>query len=118
MKSHIIFLSITVACVSHTVSASEKDTYRGFLVVAPEVETFQPCGSTSPLWLDIDLSSRAPVERRYRELITRPYEKTFAVLVGSPGPKLDCGFCENYEGSFKVQKILEHRRATQTECTQ
>lgn len=103
---------------SSNVLAGEVKTYEGFLIIAPEVEIFRPCGSKTEFWLDYEVTTRESMTKRYRELTTRPYEETYAVLVGSLEPKLDCGFCENYEGSFKVTKVLEHRRATSSECKQ
>lgn len=117
MKTKIpLFTFALIAAASSLAAGSEPKTYTGFLVIAPEVEVFQPCGSKTELWLDYDLITREPIARKYSELAKRPYEKTFAILSGVPGPKLDCGFCENYPGSFKVLKVLEHRHAKSTDC--
>lgn len=116
MSNRFRILVFTLLAASFNAMAAEVKTYEGFLVIAPEVEVFRPCGSKTDLWLDYDLATREPMTKRYRELITKPYEETYVVLLGSIGPKLDCGFCDHYEGSFKVTKVLEHRRATGSVC--
>ena len=117
MKTNIQILTfVLVATVSLVSKGSEPKTYEGFLVIAPEVEVFQPCGSKAELWLDYDQKTREPMAKKYRELAKKPYEATFAVLSGYPGPKLDCGFCENFEGSFKVLKVIEQRRVRSADC--
>jgi hypothetical protein len=90
--------------------------YRGHLVIAPEVEVFRPCGSKKPLWLDYSSEMRAPMFRRYMELRKEPYEETYAVLRGTLGPRLDCGFCEHFQGSFKVLEVIEQRRDGPANC--
>ena len=117
MKSRVAIFVLLFAPLLSSASG-DQDTFKGFLVIAPEVEVFRPCGSESSLWLDFDLSPREPIAQKYLDLATTPYEETFAVLIGKPGPKLDCGFCEAYSGSFKVHQVLEHRRAVPTDCDQ
>jgi hypothetical protein len=118
MSNRLGILALTLLAASFNVTAAELKTYDGFLVIGPEVEVFRPCGSKTYLWLDYDPTTSEPMMKRYRELATKPYEETYAVLVGSIGPKLDCGFCDHYDGSFRVAKFLEQRRATTTVCKQ
>ena len=118
MNIHHFLLASILSVASFNILTEEVKTYEGFLVIAPEVEIFRPCGTKAELWLDYELTSREPMASRHGELITKPYEETYTVLLGSLGQKLDCGFCENYEGSFKVAKVLEHRRSTSSECKQ
>jgi hypothetical protein len=113
---HCIFV-VALLYHSHGIAVEEPKTYKGFLVIAPEAESFRPCGSATYLWLDYELeSTRHPIAKRYRELATTPYEETYAVLIGTIGPKLDCGFCDSYEGSFEVKKAVEQRRVTSQVC--
>lgn len=107
----VLFLGL-----SSSQAEEEIRSYQGFLVLAPEVDTFTPCGSKEPLWLDLPKGAWEPLAKQYKKLAKKPYEGTYAVLIGKTGPKLDCGFCENYTGSFKVIKIVEHRIAKSTDC--
>lgn len=40
-----------------------------------------------------------------------------ARLVGEAGPQLDCGFCESYEGSFRVDEVVALRRGRPDDCS-
>jgi hypothetical protein len=118
MRAAIYILAIASVFFPARPSHAEESekTYEGFLILAPEVDTFTPCGSKDSLWLDLPDGTWEPLAKQYRKLVKEAYEGTYAVLIGKPGPKLDCGFCENYPGSFKVVKVLEHRRAKATDC--
>ena len=106
-----------VAIVGCACAAPEgESTYRGYLVIDPEVETFRPCDSDAPLWLDYTSEVRAPLFARYQELKTRPYDEVYVEFKGVPGPPLDCGFCEDYTGSFKVAKTLQIRQGKVSAC--
>jgi len=109
----LITMVMAVATVS---SKADEGTYRGFLVIAPEVEVFEPCGSDEPLWLDYTPELRKVLFERYEELRTQPYEETYVELRGVPGPQLDCAFCEEYSGSFKVEAVVEQRARQPTDC--
>lgn len=115
MKSiAVLSLALTLplaGCVREATKA-----HRGHLSIWPEVEIFTPCGSDKALWLDYDKETRQPLASRHWELQKEPYGTTFAVLRGEVGPKLDCGFCENYEGSFKVLGVDEHRASGPNDC--
>ena len=89
-----------------TAADSGVATYRGFVVLGPEVETFRICGSRDPLWLDARPALWKTLRSSYDSLRTAPYQEVYAVLRGSPGPKLRCGFCEEYPGSFRVEAIV------------
>jgi hypothetical protein len=97
-------------------ASDDSKIFRGHVVIGPEVETFRPCGSKTGLSLDYDEKTRAPLAAKHRALVKDIYKDTFVVLQGVVGPKLDCGFCESYEGSFKVSRVLEHRVASPEDC--
>lgn len=88
----------------------------GHVVLGPEVEAFRPCGSTDELWIVGDSEALAALRSGYRALAQHPYQQTFVELVGMVGPTLDCGFCENYPGSFDVQSVVIQRRADPSDC--
>ena len=108
----VVLLVLTAAADSK----QQAQIYRGFLVIAPEVEVFTPCGTEAPLWLDYTTEMRRVLFERYEQLRTEPYEQTYAELRGVPGPQLDCAFCEEYSGSFKVDAVVEHRARKSTDC--
>lgn len=115
MKRISIFAAFLILPV--TLWASESKIYKGYIVIDPEVEIFQPCGSKKMLWLDYDSAMRSKLWVKYMGLKRKPYEETYAVLRGKPGPKLDCAFCEDYSGSFKVEAVIEHRRVKKGDCS-
>ena len=88
----------------------------GYIVMAPEVHTFEPCGAPDPLWVDGEPEVLVELRMRYQELAKQPYERTFAVLEGRAGGPLDCGFCEDYEGSFRIERVALHRRVEEGDC--
>ena len=88
----------------------------GELVMAPEVETFQPCGTTKPLWIDGDSVLLRGLREAHLDGASDVYAPTIATLVGKLGPKLDCGFCEAYDGSFRVERVISHRADRKSKC--
>ena len=110
--------SVAVAALCACAASPQQEGTPGFIIIGPEVETFEPCSGSEPLWLDADRETLAALKDRYYELRQTPYERTFAVLVGTKGPQLDCGFCEAYEGSFRVDRVIQHRRAQDGDCDQ
>ncbi|MGH0028710.1 MAG: hypothetical protein ACQGVC_02895 [Myxococcota bacterium] len=88
----------------------------GVLIAAPEVETFTPCGTAEPLWREGPRELMDRLRTEYRSLAATPYGGTFAILVGEPGPPLDCGFCEDYAGSFRFTRIVAHEPLSERSC--
>jgi len=113
MKSKIFVL--TTLLISGYASA-QPGRFQGHLSIWPESEVFIPCNSKKALWLDYDNKTREPLAKKHWELQPVPYGSTFAILEGAIGPQLDCGFCEDFEGSFKIIRVLEHRAATSEDC--
>jgi len=91
-------------------------TYRGYIVLGPEVETFRICGSSNPLWLDASPALWKTLRAGYDSLRATPYQPVYAILRGHPGPKLDCGFCEEYPGSFRVEAVVALKSAQPQTC--
>ena len=108
--------TLLVAMTVAACSTQRGEIYRGFLTIDPEVEVFTPCGAETPLWLDYTKKQRKVLFERYQQLKTQPYDETYAELRGVPGPQLDCGFCEAYPGSFKVDGIVEQRARKSDDC--
>jgi hypothetical protein len=106
-----VVLATTFGC-----AGSKTDIHRGFLVIGAEVETFTLCGTDAPLWLDYSPALRKVLFEGYQLLRTAPYDLTYAELRGVPGPKLDCGFCEDYSGSFKVDEVVLQRARSPADC--
>jgi hypothetical protein len=114
MKAIVVAGSMALlvsGCVAHA------KPFQGHLSIWPEAEVFTPCGSNEPLWLDYDTKTREPMAKQHWELQKTPYGTTFAVIEGEVGPTLDCGFCEEYKGSFKVHRMLEQRMSGPRDCT-
>ncbi len=111
-----VLLAIVAATSSSACGDESSQLFGGYLVIAPEVETFRPCGASEPLWLDYTPEIRKVLYARHEALRSKPYDETYAELRGTPGPPLDCGFCEEYSGSFKVAGVVEHRARVATDC--
>lgn len=90
--------------------------YRGYLVMDEEMHVFVPCDSNDPLWLVADDDTGHRLESRYTSLVSEPDDEAFAVLRGKPGPQLSCESCRDFPGSFKVEEVIEFRRATAKDC--
>ena len=106
-----LLLALAAPCYAEGAKA-----YRGHLVIAPEVEIFRPCGAKDDLWLDYDHSAGETLASTHRSLVKDAYGESFVVLLGTPGPKLNCGFCEAYKGSFKIERVVEHRASSVDDC--
>jgi putative lipoprotein len=111
-RPFILSFAVTSCSVPHT----QATQYRGIIVLGPEVETFTPCGSREPLWLDGPEELLRELQARYQQQATSPYQGMFAALEGDVRPKLDCGFCKDYEGSFRVRKVAEFRVFREGDC--
>ena len=90
--------------------------YRGYVVLGPEVETFRLCGSPEARWLDGRADLLKQMRSTYQSLRATPYQEIYAVLRGRLGPRLDCGFCEGYSGSFKVETVIELKKFSPRQC--
>lgn len=99
-----LMVSAATACAQ-----SDDEAVTGELTMAPEVETFKPCGTDEPLWLDGDPELLGKLRAEYRERAEAPYSPILPTLVGRRGPVLDCGFCEDYYGSFQVERVVSHK---------
>ena len=103
-------------CASTPSTGDGDRRYPGHLVMAPGMHVFVPCGSDAPLWLVAGGATGRRLEAQYASLVSEPYEETFAVLYGTPGPRLDCPSCRDLPGSFRVSRILEYRGAESEDC--
>jgi hypothetical protein len=88
----------------------------GHVVFGVEVFTFTPCGTQEPLWIHGPRSVTDVLKQRQYELTSDVYEPYYAILRGSVGPQLDCGFCEDYEGSFEAKRVIFTRQAQEEDC--
>ncbi len=90
--------------------------YRGHLVMTPEMQVIVPCHTEAPLWLVADEETQQYLLDGYPSLVNAADEEAFAVLVGEPGPPLDCELCRDFPGSFQVHHVLEYRKAQPGDC--
>jgi len=113
MKNKILFFNLLLI---FNFCSAYAEQHQGHLSIWPESEVFIPCGSKEPLWLDYTSSTRDVLAKKHWELQSEPYGTTFAVIEGQIGPQLDCGFCEDFKGSFKVVNLIEHRSSSPSDC--
>ncbi len=95
------------ACGAHQREHDNATVVGGHYVWGAEVNVFSPCGSDLEYWVEAE----PPVLRALREQYTAfglpPYQVVFVAVRGEIGPVLDCGFCVEYDGSFKVEELVE-----------
>lgn len=88
----------------------------GYLVMAPRMQVFIACQAQEPLWVVADDALRERLESRYAELVDEPGEEAFARVRGTRGPALDCQWCRDFPGSFRLEEVLEYREAGAGDC--
>jgi hypothetical protein len=88
----------------------------GHYIWGAEVNVFSPCGSDQEYWVDAAPDIVLALRERYMAFDLPPYTAVFVSLSGEVGPVLDCGFCEEYDGSFKVTEIIEMESPGPEEC--
>ena len=84
--------------------------------MAPRMHVFIPCEAEEPLWVVAEDALRERLETRYAELVDEPGDEAFARVRGTVGPALDCNWCRDFPGSFRLDEVLEYREAGTTDC--
>lgn len=110
-------LLITLAgCAGTPSGLHDPKVTSGHLVMAPRMQVFIACQAEEPLWVVADDALRERLEARYVELVDEPGEEAFARVRGSVGPALDCEWCSDFPGSFRLDEVLEYREASSKDC--
>ena len=102
--STLLALSMVACQGARTDEAAE--TVTGRYVWGAEVNVFSPCGSEAEYWVVGAPSIVQALRDEYVSLHLAPYAAVFLEVRGEVGPVLDCGFCESYDGSFRVEEVL------------
>lgn len=109
-------LALLAGCAGSPPAPSDPTTAAGHLVMAPRMQVFIPCQAEEPLWVVADDALRERLESRYSELVDEPGEEAFARVRGVAGPALDCQWCQDFPGSFRVDEVFEYREASEADC--
>lgn len=92
------------------------DVISGHYVWGAEVNVLNPCGSDQEYWVTGTPEIVRALRDRYTALGLGPYEEAFVVVRGEVGPVLDCGFCAEYDGSFRVTELLVMEPTGPADC--
>ncbi len=80
------------------------------------MNVFSPCGSDLEYWVDGAATVMQALREQYTAFGLAPYKVVFVEVRGEAGPVLDCGFCEEYDGSFKVDELIQMSSPGPEEC--
>ncbi|HLV17678.1 MAG TPA: hypothetical protein VKY70_09440 [Pseudomonas sp.] len=116
MRHLSLFLLGALAGCAATPPQESGGSLAGHLVMAPRMQVFVPCHAQEPLWVVVDDALREQLFTRYAELVDEPGEEAFAQVRGTVGPALDCQWCRDFPGSFRLEAVLEYREASATDC--
>ena len=103
-------------CAGTPSGPTDSGVSAGYLVMAPRMQVFIACQAQEPLWVVADDALRERLESRYAELVDVPGEEAFARVRGTSGPALDCQWCRDFPGSFRLEEVLEYREAGAGDC--
>jgi putative lipoprotein len=92
------------------------DLVSGHYVWGGEVNVFTPCGSAQDYWVTADPEVLRVLRAQYTSFQLPPYAPVFAELRGTVGPVLDCGFCQEYDGSFEVTELVRMSSLEAGDC--
>lgn len=104
------------ACGAQQAEHATVPVVGGTYVWGAEVNVFSPCGSDLEYWVAGEPRIIQALQDRYAALGLAPYQVVFVEVRGEVGPVLDCAFCEEYDGSFKVEELIEMNSPVPEEC--
>lgn len=116
MRFALLASLAVVGCASAPDPAESARTVTGHYIWGAEVNAFSPCGGEEDLWVTASASVQESLRTRYAAMDLPPYTPVVIEVRGSPGPVLDCGFCETYDGSFAIDEIVAWNPALGDEC--
>ncbi|MGC9350341.1 MAG: hypothetical protein ACP5JG_19520 [Anaerolineae bacterium] len=96
----------------------ESGTWEGFFTAGRAGRIFRPCGSRASWWVkNPDFGDGADeLERRYEEIVTRPYEQIYVRFRGQASRKGQYGPLGSYQRVVYVKEILEARSKEAGDC--
>lgn len=111
-----LLMSAASACGPRQDDSATAAVVGGHYVWGAEVNVFSPCGSGLEYWVDAAPPILHTLREQYAALGLPPYQAVFIEVRGEIGPVLDCGFCEDYDGSFQVEELIQMRSPGPEEC--
>lgn len=96
----------------------ESGTWEGFFTAGRAGRIFRPCGMRASWWVknpDFD-DTADELERRYVEMVTRPYEQVYVRFRGEASRKGQYGPLGSYQRVVYIQEILEIREKQEGDC--
>lgn len=109
----IMVLILDSACTSERV-------YEGIYTWGAEVETFSPCGTGKDWWVITEETLSHQLSSAHRNLTSEPYEGIYVRVIGfyaGPADEDTAGyFATQYEGLFRINKVLSIRKQSASDC--
>jgi G:T-mismatch repair DNA endonuclease (very short patch repair protein) len=111
---------LTVALSLSGMGCATEATFHGQYYYGHEVRSFHPCGSRKAYWVSADEEiSRVLRDRaeRLREQRGKPYQPVYVEVIG----ELDLetrreGFAEQYDGMFRLRRLLRVSDTVPKDC--
>lgn len=96
----------------------ESGTWEGFFTAGRAGRIFHPCGTRASWWVQNPAfeNTADDLERRYEEIISRPYEQIFVRVRGEASRKGQYGPLGSYQRVVYIQEILEVREKQDSDC--
>ena len=115
-----LLLPLALFCMSACQSLAEpkvtEKVLEGYYVFGVEVNTFQPCASDKVYWVIASDDVHKALEDQYENITTKPYEEVFVQLVGDFKGKANDGFAMDYDGQFRVGKVVSIQNKADRSC--
>lgn len=89
---------------------------RGAYVFGHEVRSFQPCGGQQVFWVKADEAVNQELRARHGALTAAPYQAIFVIVEGAPTDEVRTGFAADYDGVFRVERLLEASPEMPADC--
>ena len=111
----VLFLA-TGGCAAQQPEGEDRAEVGGHFIWGAEVNVFSPCGSDQEYWVVADSATHSALRTQYLAFGLPPYEAVFVSVRGEMGPVLDCGFCDQYDGSFRVEDLMTMESPGPEDC--
>ena len=96
----------------------ESGTWEGHFTAGKAGRIFRPCGSRSSWWVQNPAfeDTADELERRYEEIVSRPYEQIYVRFRGEASRKGQYGPLGSYQRVVYIEEILEVREKLDDDC--
>ena len=99
-------------------ACTRERVYEGVYTWGAEVDTFSPCGTGKDWWVRTDEALSHQLSSAHENLTSEPYEGIYVRVTGFyDGPSSeDTGFAAQYEGFFRITRVLSISKQSASDC--